>query len=237
MEPHRESLWNIEYTWIFYTLAALAVLVLLYAIFRHYKRWKVGQPANRLNQLGRRFADFLNIAIIDGLVHRKFFGADKKDWRFREFYPGLIHFLIFSGFIVLFLATALEFINHYIVNFLEGNVYLAYSLLSDVFGIFVIIGVVMALIRRYGQKPARLDNRHDDLIALLLLSGIILSGFVLEGFRIAATELQTDPGWAVWSPGGYVFALAFEGSEQETLLGWHTGIWWFHIILTLGTAI
>jgi Fe-S oxidoreductase len=41
----------------------------------------------------------------------------------------------------------------------------------------------------------------------------------------------------VWSPGGYVFALAFEGSEQETLLGWHTGIWWFHIILTLGTAI
>ncbi len=237
MEPHRESLWNIEFAWIFYTLATLTVLFVLYAIYRHYRRWKVGQPAGRGSQLGRRFIDFLQIALIDVLVHRKFFGADKKDWRFREFYPGLIHFLIFSGFIVLFLATALEFINHYIVHFLEGNSYLAYSLLSDVFGIFVIIGVVLALVRRYGQKPARLDNKRDDLIALLLILVIIISGFVLEGLRIAATELQTNPGWAVWSPGGYVFALAFEGAGQETLLGWHTSTWWFHIILTLGTAV
>jgi Fe-S oxidoreductase/nitrate reductase gamma subunit len=237
MEPHRESLWNIEFTWIFYTLAALTVLLVLYAIFRHYKRWKVGQPANRCHQLGRRCLDFLQIAIIDGLIHRKFFGADKKDWRFREFYPGLIHFLIFSGFVVLFLATALEFINHYFVHFLEGNSYLAYSLLADIFGIFVIIGVVLALIRRYGQKPARLDNKRDDLIALLLILGIVITGFILEGFRIAATELRDNPGWAVWSPGGYALALAFQGADQATLLGWHVGIWWFHIVLTLGTAV
>ena len=237
MEPHRESLWNIEFTWIFYTLAALTVLLLIYAIHRHYKRWKVGQPANRGNQLGTRFLDFLNIAIIDGLLHRKFFGADKKDWRLREFYPGLIHFLIFSGFIILFLATALEFINHYLVHFLEGNVYLAYSLLADVFGIFVIIGIILVLVRRYIQKPERLDNRRDDLVVLLLILGIIVSGFILEGFRIAYKELPTYPGWAVWSPGGYVFAQAFEGASEATLLGWHAGMWWIHIILSLGTAV
>lgn len=237
MEPHRESLWNIEFTWIFYTLAALTVLLLLYSIYRHYRRWKVGQPADRGNQLGRRFLDFINIAIIEGIFHRKFFGADRQDWRLRELYPGLIHFLIFSGFVVLFLATALEFINHYLVHFLEGNSYLAYSLLSDIFGIFVIVGVVLALIRRYGQKPERLDNRCDDLITLVLILAAILTGFILEGFRIAATELQTDPGWAVWSPGGYVLALAFEGASQEVLLDWHAGMWWTHIILCLGTAI
>ena len=237
MEPHRESLWNIDHTWIFYTLAALTVLFLIYAIYRHYRRWKVGQRADRANNLGKRFADFINIAIIDGLVHRKFFGADKKDCRLREFYPGLIHFLIFSGFLVLFLATALEFLNHYVVHFLEGNVYLAYSVLADVFGIFVIIGIIMAIIRRYGERPARFDNKKDDLITLLLILVIIISGFILEGFRMAATELQTDPGWAVWSPGGYVFALAFEDLGQDSLLGWHVGMWWFHIIITLGTVI
>jgi Fe-S oxidoreductase/nitrate reductase gamma subunit len=237
MEPHRESLWNIEFTWIFYTLATLTVLLILYAVYRHYRRWKVGQPANRCNQLSRRLLDFFNIALIDGIFHRKFFGADKKDWRLREFYPGLIHFLIFSGFIVLFLATALEFINHYFVHFLEGNVYLAYSVLADIFGIFVIIGVILALVRRYGQKPQRLDNRRDDLIALLLILGVVISGFVLEGFRLAATELQDNPGWAVWSPGGYVFALLFEGASQETLLGWHAGIWWLHVTVTLGFFI
>jgi Fe-S oxidoreductase/nitrate reductase gamma subunit len=234
-EPIRESLWNIEYTWIFYTLAAITVLVLFYSIYRHYRRWRLGQPADRCNQLSRRILDFLGIAIVDGIIHRKFFGADKKDWRFRELYPGLMHFFIFSGFGILFLATALEVINHYFVHFLEGNVYLAYALLADVFGILVIIGVLMALFRRYVMKPERLDNRGDDLITLLLILAAVVTGFVVEGFRIAATELQTHPGWAPWSPGGYVLAKAFSGASQNALLSWHVGIWWVHSILVLGT--
>jgi Fe-S oxidoreductase/nitrate reductase gamma subunit len=237
MEPGRESLWNIEFAWIFYTLATLAVLIFGYAVYRHYRRWKVGRPANRGNRLGRRFWGFLGIALVEGIFHRKFFGADRKDWRLREFYPGLIHFFIFSGFVVLFLATALEFINHYFVHFLSGNAYLAYSLLSDVFGLLAIVGVALAIVRRYVQKPPRLDNKRDDLIALLLVLAVLLSGFFLEGFRIAATELQTSPGWAPWSPGGYALALAFKDAGQAMLLGWHAGIWWFHIVLTLGALV
>jgi Fe-S oxidoreductase len=105
----------------------------------------------------------------------------------------------------------------------------------DSFGILAIIGILLALFRRYVQRPERLDNRRDDLAVLLLILVIILTGFVIEGLRIAATELQTNPGWAPWSPGGYVLALAFQGASQGTLLGWHAAMWWIHVFLTLGT--
>jgi len=236
-EPTREIFWNIQYGEILYILAAITVVILAYAIYRHYRRWRLGQPTDRYNQLGRRIYDFIGIAIIDGIIHRKFFGADKKDCRLREFYPGLIHFLIFAGAIIFLLGAFLDFISHYFFHFMHGSFYLGYSVVVDAFGILAIIGVILAIIRRYVQKPERLDNKWDDLAALLLILVIIITGFIIEGLRIAATELQTNADWAPWSPGGYVLALAFQGASMEALSGWHVGMWWFHVFLTLGVII
>ena len=211
MEPTREILWNIQYGEILYVLAALVVAVLVYAIYRHYRRWRLGQPANRFNQLGKRILDFIGITVIDGIIHRKFFGADKKDCRPREFYPGLIHYLIFTGAMVFLLGAFLDFISHYFFHFMHGNFYLGYSIVVDSFGILAIIGVILAIIRRYVQRPDRLDNKWDDMVALMLILVIVITGFIIEGLRMAATELQTAPDWAPWSPGGYVLALAFNG--------------------------
>ena len=120
---------------------------------------------------------------------------------------------------------------------MEGNFYLGYSVVTDSFGILAIIGVLMAIVRRYIRKPERLDNRWDDLVTLLLILVVIITGFIVEGLRIAATELQVNPGWAPWSPGGYVFAKAFSGASQNTLLDWHVGMWWFHVFLSLGAIV
>ena len=209
MGPTREIFWNIQFAEILNALAVIVVGILVYAIYRHYRRWRLGGPANRFNQLGRRVWNFIVTAVVDGIVHRKFFGADKKDYRLREFYPGLIHSLIFGGAIIFLLGAFLDFISHYFFHFMHGDFYLGYSVVTDSFGILAIIGVILAIIRRYGQKPDRLDNKWDDLAALLLILVIIVTGFIIEGLRMAATELQTAPDWAPWSPGGYVLALAF----------------------------
>jgi Fe-S oxidoreductase/nitrate reductase gamma subunit len=234
-EASREVFWNIQYSWIMYSLATIAVAIFILALVRIPRRWRVGQPANRSNQLGERCRAFGRTVFIDILLHRKFFGADKKDWRFRELYAGLMHFFIFSGFIVLLLGAFLDFISHYFFHFMEGNFYLAYSVITDSFGILMLIGILMAFARRYTWKPERLDNKWDDLVTLLLIFSVIITGFLVEGLRIAATELQVNPGWAPWSPGGWVFAKAFSGLSQSTLLGWHVGLWWFHVFLSLGT--
>ncbi|MBM4432830.1 MAG: 4Fe-4S dicluster domain-containing protein [Chloroflexi bacterium] len=152
----------------------------------------------------------------------------------RELYPGLAHFLLFAGCTVLILGAFLDFLSHYFFHFLEGKVYLGYSITVDSFGVLALIGAVMAIVRRYGKKPERLDNKTEDLVALILICAVIISGFIVEGFRIAATELRTTPDWAWWSPGGYVIARSLSGLSQATLLAQHEASWWFHIVLSFG---
>jgi len=236
MEPAREVFWNIQLGVIIDVLAAVAVGIFIYAFYRRVRLWRIGQPDDRLHPLGRRIWALFKYKILHLLLHGKFFGVSRGR-HFRELYPGIIHFLIFAGFVVLFIGTVLVAASHYLYEFLQGGVYLGLSLALDIFGLLLIIGVILALYRRYVQKPDRLDNRMEDLIALLLLLVIAVSGFVIEGFRIAATELKTNPDWAAWSPGGYLLALGFSGLGQSTLLLWHKIAWWLHSLLTIGAII
>ena len=73
MEPSRQALWNIGVAgWVFYVLGTAVVLFLCYGVFIHIKRFMVGRPANRANNWFARIKDFLRLAIIEGLFHRKF---------------------------------------------------------------------------------------------------------------------------------------------------------------------
>jgi Fe-S oxidoreductase/nitrate reductase gamma subunit len=236
IQPSREVFWNIQFPWIMYSLAAIAVAILVWSIYRHYLRWRVGQPANRGNRLWQRTCSFCRTLFIDLILHRKFFGAEKP-LRTKEFYPGIAHFFIFSGFSILLLGAALDAISHYFFDFMKGNFYLGYSVVTDSFGILLLVGVLMILYRRYVMKPKRLDSRWDDLTVLLLLLGVVITGFIIEGLRMAATELPEHVSWSPWSPGGYALALAFQGAPQNVLLDWHRGLWWFHVSLTLGAIV
>ncbi|MFH1382700.1 MAG: (Fe-S)-binding protein [Chloroflexota bacterium] len=243
MLPSREIYWNIQFSWIVYVLAVITLGIFIYALYRRYRFWRSAKPANRANHWGRRIWGFIVLGIFDGIFHRKIFGAatgtgDKgrlsSNWVPKEFYPGALHFLVFAGSIVFLVATFLDFISHYFFHFMTGNFYLGYSVVSDSFGILAIIGAVLLLVRRYAQKPARLDNKPDDLVVLLLFLAVVITGFVVEGVRMAANELEVHPDWAVWSPGGYILALALSGLSENTLLITHRSLWWFHSLLSLG---
>lgn len=246
MVPQREVFWNIEYAWIIYILGAIAVAALVYAMYRRYRLWRLGGPDGRFGDFGKRIWAFFVATIVDGIIHRKFFGVfdglqrrrlSATDLQPKELYAGTIHFLIFVGTIILLIGTALDVISHYFIEFMHGSFYLGYSVVTDAGGILAIIGVILAMVRRYRQKPDRLDNKFDDLMALLLILVVIVTGFIVEGFRIAATELQTTPNWAPWSPGGYVVALAVSGLSQSALLIWHKVWWWLHSVIAIGAII
>jgi Fe-S oxidoreductase len=68
----------------------------------------------------------------------------------------------------------------------------------------------------------------SDWVGVGLLLLLFVQGFFVEGLRIAATELEQQPGLAPWSPGGYAVALAVAHLGEGTLRALHQYSWWFH---------
>jgi Fe-S oxidoreductase/nitrate reductase gamma subunit len=221
----KEGFWNIgELGEIVYLLGFIVVAIVCYALYRRFRLWGLGGKDDRLANLGGRVRTFL-VTMADGLWHRRI-AADR--------YAGAMHMLLFGGFGLLLIGTSLDALDEHVYRFLEGNVYLAFSLFTDVGGLLVLVGIGLAAYRRYGVRPTRLNNLLDDAVALALLSLIIITGFAVEGSRIAATELDAHPGWAPWSPVGFVFAQAFSPLGEDATLGLHQGLWWSHMLISFG---
>ncbi|MDA8442103.1 MAG: (Fe-S)-binding protein, partial [Peptococcaceae bacterium] len=91
----------------------------------------------------------------------------------------------------------------------------------------VLIGLLIALFRRYIQKPDGIDSGFDDGVVLGLLLLIVITGFVLQALRIVGTQ---DP-WAAWSPVGNFLANFFRGMSMPALTATHRFLWWFHLAL------
>jgi len=126
----------------------------------------------------------------------------------------------------LFAGTVLLAIEmHLGVNFIHGAVYLAFGLIVDLAGIAVLVGISLAVYKRYVVKPDRLESGVRDALPLILIAVVVLSGFLLKGMRIVATS---DP-WAVWSPVGHVSALLLGlPFEQDSALRFHRFFWYGH---------
>ena len=106
---------------------------------------------------------------------------------------GLMHSMIYFGFLVLLAVTTVLEVDHQLpedAKFLHGRTYQAYALVGDAAGVVFVGGVLWALARRYVQRPYRIRIKSKPEHALILGTFLLigLSGFAAEMFRIA---LQT----------------------------------------------
>ena len=222
-EPTREIYWNILGGFLVYGFAAVALGILGYGVWLKVRLWRLGGGEVRTDRIPERLTGLL--AELFG--HRRLL---------RDRGPGIAHLCIFYGFGVEVIATAMIAVQEWTgIHYLKGNLYLGYSLVSDVFGLLALGGIGYMLWRRLVLRPARLHSVMDDWIALGLLFLVFAQGFVVEGTRIAATELHDDPALARWSPGGYVVALVLDRIfDEEGLRYFHRSQWWFHAITAFG---
>jgi Fe-S oxidoreductase/nitrate reductase gamma subunit len=229
----REVFWNAEHFEPFlFLLTAVAMAIFIYGVYRRWQMWKaIGKPEIRWDNITARIKSLL----WDGLLQAKI-------WR--EPYPGIMHGLIFFGFVVLLFGAIFDAGEFHVTeplfswSFLRGNFYLGFSFLMDLFGLFVLIGIILALYRRYVAKPDRLgykgkpDNTTDDAVVLVLIGLIIITGFLIEGLRIYATKSSVP--WEVWSFVGWFVSGAFNGLDVATARILHKLSWWVHALLALG---
>ncbi len=145
---------------------------------------------------------------------------------------GIMHSLMYFSFVVLLAVTTIGEINLQVpqdLKFLHGDVYKAYALVADVAGIFFLIGVGWAIVRRYVQKPYRIRIKSKPEHAMILgtMAAIGITGFLAEMFRI---PLAGMPDFEKWSILGYPLATLVEGWSQDTLSTLHRISWVAHIV-------
>lgn len=216
----REVFWNVGLVWFFYVLSALAIGAFALGAYRNACIWLQGWKEKAVVKVSTA----LSRAVLDGLLNRRIFKGD--------YVAGLMHLCIMWGFIVLFIGTVLLTIHNDFIPFLFGLRYLVYSLVLDVAGVVMILGVVVALVRRYVIKVRPMHNLLDDGVVLFLLLGVATTGYALEGLRLAALRPPFDD----WSPVGAAFGALF-GTGGEVARSWHRIVWWTHAIASLGLVI
>ena len=149
---------------------------------------------------------------------------------------GLMHSMIYYGFLVLFLGTVTLEIDHLLPadwKFLTGRVYQGYSFVLDLFALVFVTGILWAAARRYLQRPWRLrgKTRPEDAWTLLLLGAIGITGLVVEAARISA---EGRPDFEVWSFAGYTLSYLVPESIAG---GFHQVMWAVHALAFMGFLV
>jgi Fe-S oxidoreductase len=153
-----------------------------------YRLVRIGKPADRGGDVRRRVRN----EATDVLGQRKLL---------QRAVPGVMHALIFWGFVVLFPTIVMAFLGavdrDWTLPWLGHQGW--FFLLVDVFCVLVLVGVASALVIRKVQRPARFEGSHlgeADLI-LGLIALIVTSLLCWHGSQIA---LGVNEWLAAWSP-------------------------------------
>jgi Fe-S oxidoreductase len=240
----RETFAGLE-TWqivLWYALIALSVAIFFYGVARLVLKYRRGRTTERIASRVERAKRAARIVATHAWIRR------------RDPLAGLGHLLVFYGFVVLFIGTAIlafqdDFANPVLsFDFFHGWFYLAYSLFLDLFGAGLVVGLTIFALKRGLFRPFRLRywrpvepapslqdqvRRYEtgDWLFLGALYFLALTGFLLEAFRIAAD----DPDFEVWSPVGWVVGQAFIGLglAGETADDARMVDWWVHGVFAL----
>lgn len=182
----------------------------------------IGRPDNRFDDPLFRLKKMIVVAL----------GQSKL---FRDVVPGVMHALIFWGFMVLLLAV-IEAIGDGLVPGSSLNVlgvlYKPLVFVEDLFIGFVIVSVLFALYRRIVIHPKRLEvDRHGRIDATVILVAILLIMLSMLGQNAAKMSLVGIDHTRFLAS----LLVPFFSSASANAAGTaHDVFWWIHIVLVLG---
>ena len=217
----------------FYVAVATGLFVTAWLTSLRVRNYERGKPDNRRTNRGN--------------VHRRMRDFRRGVWMrtlLRDPAAGVMHSMIYFGFLVLFIVTVILEIDHQLpdsLKFLHGRTYQAYAFTADLFGLVFLAGITWAFVRRYAQRPyrIRIKTKPEHLVILTTFAVIGVSGFVAEGFRIAALRGAAGPGanFEKWSFVGWAISSIFDGWHVQTLLDLHRWAWTTHVIAFLAFLV
>ncbi len=202
-----------------YIISTITVIVLFYSLYTAYKRWTYGGEKIPLNNWGARIRNFLKYAIFQWKVVRHRF-------------PGIMHLLIYLGMFWLLIATTLRAIDDHVTTILVGHVWMTYKLLNNIAGVMVIVGSIIAVIRRALKLTPNLPQDPVYYIVHALFITIVVTGFFLDGL-VAAYPLSSRHPFESpsFDPIGYLIYSWAKGLTAAQIQAIYRPLWLFHLVI------
>ncbi len=223
---HREVFGNVPgpLKVVFYTVIPVVLVWGAFKFADRMKNWERGGPAQRRTtpKNAKKRAERYRAGVYMQTL-------------LRDSAAGLMHSMMYFGFLVLVGVTTVLEIDHQLpedLKFLHGRTYQAYAFVGDAAGLVFLAGVCWAIVRRYIQRPyrIRIKSKVDHVLALGTLFLIAVSGFAAEMFRIAlGSAAGEDMDWERYSFIGYPLSKTVDGLSVDTLETWHQAMWIGHV--------
>lgn len=187
---------------------------------------------------------YFKILITDVIFHKKLFN--------QSFYRWIAHTLLVFGFIATFIVDMIKgFTTGYLVEwsrtlpalsfahaFETGSVRPFLDFFLEFFSFLILVGCVLAMIRRFCLRPNQLRTEEEDVLTLLFILFLELSGFFIEGYRIAHPEVVASRIYlANFTPasannwlsfGGYFLSQFLRDIKIDANF-----LWYFHVVPSL----
>jgi len=229
VSPVSTTYWGIPGYVIFWVLFVIAFGLFAQRFYFLFRLMRLGKQENRFDRIGQRIKTML-VDVVPQWCSLK--NVTRKDL------AGIGHAVMFWGFSFFFISY-IVFIGlaggFGLAHVLEGSTFeTVYSSILDIVGIFVIIVMVWAAIRRYVVRPERLETSAEAGIIMILVVSLMVLHFCIEGFGFAGFGVTTN-----WPPVGAAFArfLSGAGISGSTLVGVYQGAWWLHYAVILGFMV
>ena len=210
---------------LLYLFALIAIVLFIYNL-RRFLAIRIGKSDPEYKV--RIIPAFKNL-IYFGILQRRVF-------RKKFTYASIMHFLIGFGFFILLFATTVDFFiaRGWFVEYLPHLDTPWFALLNDTGGLMAFIGILMALYRRYINKPKSLPqnsfkgrgNLMGDTGILVYILILIFGGFFSEAARLAINSPVT----ANFSWIGYRISFLM---DREIWVVIEPYLWWSHALLSL----
>jgi len=161
------------------------------------------------------------------------FGQGKM---FKEMVPGIMHALIFWGFVLVSIGTGETIISglwpafNFSMILGDGWLYNSYLRSQDVANFAVVAAISFAILRRLAFPPKRLQtlpqsSKTDAYIVLGMILALVTTALISQGARAKAGILPIDA-----LPISAMFASAFNSIVSD----WHVfdkGVNWVHVLV------
>lgn len=146
-----------------------------------------------------------------------------------DFRPGLMHAVIFFGFLTLLVRKLhLIVIGYFPLATIPGTFGGVYTAFKDFVELAVLVAVGYGYFRRFVRPPARLEPNREAILILTLIALIMVTDFGFDAFRFAqhAQTVPTIAHEAAWAWIGGPLSTWLSGLSPATLdLGAHAFYW------------